>query len=290
MLTRITVLLSILLFGACSSSNNPVGTFSGGDIYGKVQLYDEYNQILGDFSGVTVLLVKDTALFKSTTSAVDGSYRFNNVPAGVYTVRVTKTDYAFVYGDKDTASSSREQFVGTDSWEINVGPLKRKKQIDTSFWAMSELKAEVITDTTTSMGWVQTKEKDSTGHSFKKIYITFYHIEKSVRLSIGFLHPLPKEILSRKVTLVTQDSGTINPINELSILPYDSKEMTWIIRQPTCAITVDSTGAYAGIQPYPVPIRKQCEVLSEVPQNTCVPGSPSRLTLHSNLINLNVHF
>jgi hypothetical protein len=94
-------ILALTLLGACKDSTTIVEN-EVGIIRGTVTLFDINGSALPDRSGA-IISIQGTSY--QTASQSNGDFQLNNIPAGIYTVIVTKPDY-------DTELTSSYQFSG----------------------------------------------------------------------------------------------------------------------------------------------------------------------------------
>lgn len=105
-----------LLFLSCS--DDPVATTSylTGNIVGRVNVFDEYNTILGDLGGTTVQLIGTKTY--TTTTDINGIFTFKKVDPGIYEFTATATDH-------HPYTVKQIQFVGNGTLELGEIQLDR---------------------------------------------------------------------------------------------------------------------------------------------------------------------
>lgn len=105
----------------------PPGTVGLGTIEGKIRLWKDYYQRNTDHSGVVIRLEKTE--YRDTTG-VDGSYRIENVPAGVYTIAASKEGYGTMKEYNFTVGGGVSYF-SPDLARIALAPEDVKATYDT---------------------------------------------------------------------------------------------------------------------------------------------------------------
>lgn len=85
-------LFALLILGSCSSDDDNNNTSPGvGSIAGTVQVWNDKTTSQTDRSGVTVTI--DNLTGRTTTTAADGSFRFDNLNYDTYNLSFSKTGH-----------------------------------------------------------------------------------------------------------------------------------------------------------------------------------------------------
>jgi hypothetical protein len=105
--------LTLALLGACKSSTNVVdNTNSLGTFHGNIALVNAAGDTLSNYSGVTIQI--QGTQFQATSNA-RGDWEIDNIPAGIYSVMLTKQGF-------DTLIIPQYQFSGAGiSYLLNTG-------------------------------------------------------------------------------------------------------------------------------------------------------------------------
>lgn len=131
----IAVLLSLaLLHMGCSHAPSPVEPVAGGTLYGVTWISDEYMNFRTDRRGM-VVTARSTTWSGSDTTNADGSWSIHGVPAGVYTMTVTKEGCS-------TSTLANVQFVGADSLQVNISGVHMP------------IAADIVSGATASISWI----------------------------------------------------------------------------------------------------------------------------------------
>jgi hypothetical protein len=115
MMKLLPVLLLVVLLGACTDSTNTVYVHDLGTYRGKVRQYGIDGNLTGDQTGTTVVILGTS--FKAVTDT-GGNFTIQNVPAGIYSLLVTKPGY-------DTAFMAGNQFSGSGTQFIMYPTIQR---------------------------------------------------------------------------------------------------------------------------------------------------------------------
>lgn len=99
----------VLIGLGCSDA--PTATPITGSIVGKVRLFDEFGVEMPDKSGATIMLLGTRTY--TTTSKIDGSYRFDNIDAGIYRLAKSAPNH-------NTDTTPQIQFVGNGTLDVNA--------------------------------------------------------------------------------------------------------------------------------------------------------------------------
>ncbi len=91
--------LCIMSLALHSCSNTPTDSpkpnqLSDNRIEGKVFLFDSFAHLVSDLSGVVVTVTSTSGVKYLDTTAVNGSYLIEDLPAGYYTITASHPDYA----------------------------------------------------------------------------------------------------------------------------------------------------------------------------------------------------
>lgn len=100
----------VLIGLGCSDA--PTATPLTGSIVGKVRMFDKHGVVMSDNSGATITLLGTKTY--TTTTKLDGSFRFNNVDAGIY--RLTKS----APNQLTDTSQYQIQFVGNGELDVSL--------------------------------------------------------------------------------------------------------------------------------------------------------------------------
>ncbi len=115
--------ISVTLAAGASSANNDFAELPPGTVSGTVFVDADGSGALsaGDqpISGVTVKLTNSTGTIFTTTTAADGTYRFENLPAGTYTLAETQPA---THGDTTDTAGIGATLTGNDAMSITLAP------------------------------------------------------------------------------------------------------------------------------------------------------------------------
>ncbi len=84
-----SILALFLLLANCQKDQEIIT----GDIFVKINSYDQYGFMISDQSGVTVKLFRDTALLETASTDSQGQYSFKNLPYGKYRISLEKEHF-----------------------------------------------------------------------------------------------------------------------------------------------------------------------------------------------------
>ncbi len=85
----LSTIITLALFGACTNSTTVVEN-NGGTLLGNVALVNALGDTLPSYAGA-IIQVNGTSL--QATSSATGDWEINNVPAGIYTIQLTKPGF-----------------------------------------------------------------------------------------------------------------------------------------------------------------------------------------------------
>ncbi len=213
----LTVFALAALLGACGDTSTTPTTTTTGEIYGYVQIFNEYGAQSTDQSGLTVQMLADGKVLQSISTANDGLYSFKNVPAGVYDFRWFKVGYVCTGLAKkpDTSIIKNIQFVGNGRFLLEGGlnnsfefyRFSSTAEPDTTYWEIKpELRYEIIRDVkVVNDVWIKdtliTYDSNS-GHDpvLKSMYGSGTKETQSIRFIVDFKRLLPYPGMYRSVS------------------------------------------------------------------------------------------
>lgn len=204
------------LLGACGDTSTTPTTTTTGEIYGYVQIFNEFGAQSTDQSGLTVQMLANGKILQTISTTSDGMYSFKGVPAGVYDFRWFKMGYVCTGMGipPDTSTLMNIQFVGNGRFlldERNHGYAYYKFQAiaepDTTYWEIKpELRYEIIRDVkVVNDVWIKdtliTYDSNS-GHDpvLKSMYGSGTKETQSIRFVVDFKRLLPYPGMYRSVS------------------------------------------------------------------------------------------
>ncbi|MBS1537498.1 MAG: hypothetical protein JST20_07100 [Bacteroidetes bacterium] len=217
--STLIIAISVLL-NACGNTTSP-STISG-EIYGYVGLYNEYEVLQADQSGVTAELLEDGKVLQTVLTSADGMYSFKNVQAGVYDFHFFKRGYVTPYNLADTVVWINNQFVGRGKFKL-VGGLQFYSTIepDSTSWALKpEIRYQVIKDTRkVDSIWLRDTLIDS---KVMKIWGSGTVETRKILFTVDYERTLPLDEMKRNVSVVIvnnyQQNLTIPIISNANVL------------------------------------------------------------------------
>jgi hypothetical protein len=288
-------LFSVLIFalavllGACTNNpTTPAATM--GEIYGYVQISNEYGAQLTDQSGLTVQILANGKILQSTSTAKDGLYSFKDVPAGVYDFRWFKVGYVCtgLASSPDTSTLMNIQFVGNGRFLLDQNnhgyryfDFYSTAEPDTTYWEIKpELRYEIIRDIKVVNDiWIKdTVAYDSNSHHdpvYKSVFGSGTKETQSIRFIVDFQKLLPFPTMKRTVSF-SKKYNTGNWDNYIPKVTSDGNVLTTeyvysipnIIVKDSLGTIVENhgRGSYSNIPIKQITVQASSTILNAVKQ------------------------
>lgn len=237
----LSVIALAALLGSCGDTSTTPNVTTGGEIYGQVNLFNEYRIPLTDNSGVTAELLVEGKVIQRVTTAADGKFTFKNVQAGVYDYLIFKQNFASSYAPYGSPYGIRDSIVGKNFQFVGQGrfPLVASYGLtsilipDSTYWALKPtIRYEEIKDIKAVNDiWIKDTVIPDTvhPHSHSGTVITTWGSgtkeTRKIRFIIDYERTLPFPEMKRTVEIfnkdytyytITSDANTLSGVYEYS--------------------------------------------------------------------------
>lgn len=231
-------ILSILFLASCGSNDNPTSSSQGkGQITYKATLYDQYDNILKDQSGIVGQIYNENKLIQTVLSDASGLISFNNIEMGIYNFKYFKPGYTAYYVNSDTISIYNLQYIGIGKFSLLNYPSQfgSKDFFDTTYLAIPNVNYEVVKNKVATQVYIKdTTIYDSiTNHKTKIGIYGSGIVEKWVlKFHADFPKILPNPTFNKRIKFsINANRGSRYDTFDKSF-PYNQTSYDWEYESP----------------------------------------------------------